>query len=201
MPTQAYPMERAPFIPPQREIPPKRAPSGVRLPFDLGLALRDDSCADATTREESHGSILDTAHWSACGRPRPLLPCRRSRLRALRQTCPPFGKLRKADGRRGLDHIRNTPALLIVDVRTSREFKDRHLRGSVNAPLFALHKLAPKLPGGRPVLVVSLQGIRSIQACKLIRRLRPDIRELAYVEGPIMPVFQPRPARRASAAR
>ncbi|MBR4746566.1 MAG: rhodanese-like domain-containing protein [Desulfovibrio sp.] len=97
--------------------------------------------------------------------------------------------------------IRSTPSLLIVDVRTSREFKDRHLRGSVNAPLFALHTLAPKLPGGRPVLVVSLQGIRSIQACKLIRRLRPDIRELAYVEGPIMPVFQPRPARRASAAR
>jgi rhodanese-related sulfurtransferase len=98
-------------------------------------------------------------------------------------------------------YIRNTPSLLIVDVRTSREFKDRHLRGSVNAPLFALARIAPRLPSGRPVLVVSLQGIRSIQACKLIRRLRPDIRDVAYVEGPIMPVFQPRSARRASAAR
>lgn len=98
-------------------------------------------------------------------------------------------------------YIRDTPSLLIVDVRTSREFKDRHLRGSVNAPLFALARLAPRLPSGRPVLVVSLQGVRSIQACKVIRRLRPDIKDVAYVEGQIMPIFQPRPARRASAAR
>ncbi len=98
-------------------------------------------------------------------------------------------------------YIKNTPSLLIVDVRTSREFKDRHLRGSVNAPLFMLARMAPRLPSGRPVLVVSLQGIRSIQACKVLKTLRPDIRDVAYVDGPIMPVFQRRPARRASAAR
>ena len=98
-------------------------------------------------------------------------------------------------------YIRDTPSLLIVDVRTSREFKDRHLRGSVNAPLFALARLAPRLPSGRPVLVVSLQGVRSIQACKVIRRLRPDIKDVAYADGPIFRIFQPRPARRASSAR
>ena len=114
---------------------------------------------------------------------------------------PPSAHYERLTAAEAWKRIRTSPSLLIVDVRTPREFKDRHLRGSVNAPLFELHRLAPRLPAGRPVLVVSLQGIRSIQACKLIRRLRPDIRELAYVEGPIMPVFQPRPARRASAAR
>ncbi|MCR5170765.1 MAG: rhodanese-like domain-containing protein [Desulfovibrio sp.] len=99
------------------------------------------------------------------------------------------------------ERIRTTPSLLVVDVRTPREFKDRHLRGSVNAPLFELHRLAPKLPAGRPVLVVSLQGIRSIQACKLLKRLRPDIGDVAYADGPIFRIFQPRPARRASSDR
>ena len=114
---------------------------------------------------------------------------------------PPSAHYERLTAAEAWERIRTTPSLLIVDVRTPREFKDRHLRGSVNAPLFDLHRLAPKLPSGRPVLVVSLQGIRSIQACKLLKRLRPDIRDVAYADGPIFRIFQPRPARRASSDR
>jgi rhodanese-related sulfurtransferase len=58
----------------------------------------------------------------------------------------------------------------LVDVRTSEEFGDGHLRGAANLPLDALADRLDALPDpAAPVVVYCRSGNRSAQAAALLR--------------------------------
>ncbi len=76
--------------------------------------------------------------------------------------------------------------LYIVDVRTRMEFAGEHLQDAVNIPLRTLKQRAGEFPSGRPVLLYCGFGGRSFQAYKILRGLRPDIKEISFVRGEII---------------
>ena len=80
-------------------------------------------------------------------------------------------------------YIRTTPGLLVVDVRSQKEFADGHLPNAVNMPLYAFHHLVKNIPQDTAVLLHCQYGYRSRQAYKLFKRLRPDIVNVRYAAG------------------
>lgn len=49
----------------------------------------------------------------------------------------------------------------IIDVRTAGEYRDGHIRGSVNIPLDQLQKNLSKIKKDRPVITCCASGMRS----------------------------------------
>lgn len=84
------------------------------------------------------------------------------------------------------EYLRNTPHALLVDVRTYREYTGAHLPGAINIPFYTLTKAAASLPADKPIILYCFTGLRSAQAYKNIRRLRPDITDVRYVKGQII---------------
>jgi len=62
---------------------------------------------------------------------------------------------------------------LLVDVRSTAEFKAHHLPGAMNIPLDVLHSSAPSyLPDKRRVLLLHCQsGARSAVACRVLKQM------------------------------
>lgn len=58
---------------------------------------------------------------------------------------------------------------VIVDVRTTGEFKQGHIRTSVNIPLDELHRRQNKLKKEQPVITCCASGIRSAQAKGMLK--------------------------------
>lgn len=81
------------------------------------------------------------------------------------------------------DYIRQTGNLVVVDVRSRKEFAASHVPEALNLPLHSLPRLAKKLPKESPVLIYCLQGYRALQAYKVLKKLRPDITDIRYVAG------------------
>ena len=80
-------------------------------------------------------------------------------------------------------YIRTTPGLLIVDVRSQKEFADGHLPNAINMPLYAFNDMVKSIPQDAAVLLHCQYGYRALQAYKLFRRLRPDIVNVRYAAG------------------
>ncbi len=80
-------------------------------------------------------------------------------------------------------YIRQTGNLVIIDVRSRKEFSASHVPNAVNLPLHSLPQLAKNLPKESPILVYCLQGYRSLQAYKVLKKIRPDISDVRYVAG------------------
>ncbi len=80
-------------------------------------------------------------------------------------------------------YMRTTAGLLVIDVRSQKEFADGHLPNAVNMPLYAFHHLVKNIPQDSAVLLHCQYGYRSLQAYKLFRRLRPDIANVRYAAG------------------
>lgn len=81
------------------------------------------------------------------------------------------------------EYVGNTPRLIIIDVRSQKEFADGHLPDAVNMPLYAFHHLVKNIPHDAAVLLHCQYGYRALQAYKLFRRLRPDITNVRYAAG------------------
>lgn len=101
-----------------------------------------------------------------------------------------------AAGRRGgalspeaaLEYMKKTENLLIVDVATKSHYERKHFTGAVNIPIEELsgaeeEALYRELPAGRPVLMHCRLGMIVPGACERMAALRPDIKELAYIDG------------------
>lgn len=89
--------------------------------------------------------------------------------------------------------IQKTSDLQIIDVRTKIEFSFHALPNSVNMPLFKIHRMAKTLPSDTPVLIVDLIGARAIQAYKVLRRVRPDLKEIYYLQGDLFDLLPQKP--------
>jgi len=69
--------------------------------------------------------------------------------------------------------------LLILDIRREARFREGHLPGAINIPLFRLHERYQELPLNRPVLVVDDRGLRSFLASSyLVRKGIADVTRL-----------------------
>jgi rhodanese-related sulfurtransferase len=64
--------------------------------------------------------------------------------------------------------IQSTSNLFILDVRTSGEFAQGHLKGAVNIPLSDLPAQLGELHKNRPILVYCQTGFRSAQASTIL---------------------------------
>lgn len=70
-----------------------------------------------------------------------------------------------------LKHIlANNPTPYLIDVRTPAEYNNRSIKGFKNIPLFNLPLEAEKLSKEREVVVICQSGMRSMQACKLLKK-------------------------------
>lgn len=65
---------------------------------------------------------------------------------------------------------KQNPIPQFIDVRTPAEFKGRSIKGFKNIPLFSLPQEAEKLSTEREVVVICQSGMRSKQACKLLKK-------------------------------
>ena len=73
-----------------------------------------------------------------------------------------FDLFQQADIDQGVKEYLATPGAVLLDVRTSEEYRDGHIPGSKNVPLQALDKVA---------YVYCHSGARSRQAAGLLRRM------------------------------
>lgn len=95
----------------------------------------------------------------------------------------PAGHVAALSPQEALAYIHDTPGLLIVDVRSQKEFADGHLPHAMNMPLYAFHSQVKNIPHGVPILLHCQYGFRALQAYKLFRRLRSDITDVRYAAG------------------
>lgn len=61
-----------------------------------------------------------------------------------------------------------TKGAVIVDVRTEREFKTGHIKGSINIPLDKLSRSISKLKKDKPVITCCASGMRSSTAKNIL---------------------------------
>ena len=83
------------------------------------------------------------------------------------------------------EYVLKTEKLIIIDVRSQKEFSDGHLPNAVNMPLYAFQHLVKNIPQDSAVLLHCQYGYRALQAYKLFRRLRPDITNVRYAAGQV----------------
>ena len=76
-----------------------------------------------------------------------------------------FGLGPKADFR---DLIQNQKAQ-IVDVRTAAEFRQGHVKNSINIPLTNISNAGKKIKKDRPVVLCCASGMRSGQATRVLK--------------------------------
>ena len=68
---------------------------------------------------------------------------------------------------------------LILDLRREERFKEGHLPGAINIPLYLLQERYPEIPLNRPVLVVDERGSRTFLAASyLVRKGVGDVKRL-----------------------
>lgn len=68
------------------------------------------------------------------------------------------------------DYIDTPQAHVLVDVRTTGEYKGGHLPKAINIPLSELHARVDEIPQGKPVVVVCATGNRSRSGANAIAK-------------------------------
>ncbi len=58
--------------------------------------------------------------------------------------------------------------LMLVDIRSENIFRQGHIDGAVNLPVYQLHKRWRELPLGRPLILVDNRGFRSLLAASYL---------------------------------
>ena len=81
----------------------------------------------------------------------------------------------------GLREYRAQSSAAFVDVRTREEYRQGHLKGSLNLPLDELP--ASKLPQGKTLYVYCQSGARSGAACRLLKSRGYEARNIGGLFG------------------
>ncbi len=66
-------------------------------------------------------------------------------------------------------------AMAIIDIRTENNFKEGHIEGAVNLPLYRLHERYQELPYNRTLVLVDSRGFRSFLAQSYLKRKGFDV--------------------------
>ena len=81
-----------------------------------------------------------------------------------------FDFFKPADINQGVKEYASTPGAVLLDVRTSEEYRGGHIPGSKNVPLQAIDKVASVAENKDTVLYVYCQsGARSRQATSMLQ--------------------------------
>lgn len=93
-----------------------------------------------------------------------------------------------------LEYMKTTKDLVIVDVAPRKAWEKGHFIGAIHIPIEDISKEEEdkrykELPEGKPVLIHCRRSIFAPGAYKRVLELRPDIPEIAWIDG--MPLFKP----------
>ncbi len=83
----------------------------------------------------------------------------------------------------GLEYMKKTPNVFIVDVSPPERFAAEHFIGSVNIPQNELLSRINEIPKDRPVIIHCRLGRTCVKAYPLVKKMRPDIPEISYIDG------------------
>lgn len=82
--------------------------------------------------------------------------------------------------------IKESPdSIMLVDVRDPDEFAAGHFKSSVNMPTDELEAKVNTLPSDKPIVFVCSTGARSGEAYYMLQDLRPELKEVYYLEAEI----------------
>lgn len=76
-------------------------------------------------------------------------------------------------------------SIFLIDVRDPAEFATGSFKTAVNIPVDQLEAKIPELPISRPIVFVCGTGARSGEAFYMVQDLRPELKEVYYVEAEI----------------
>ena len=83
-----------------------------------------------------------------------------------------FDFLKKQDMHRGMEMFRNTPGAVLLDVRTLREYRQRHIPGCIHLPIPELDRIERWVPDRQtPIFIYCHSGQRARQATKYLQKL------------------------------
>lgn len=74
-------------------------------------------------------------------------------------------------------------SIVLVDVRDAKEYKASTIKGAVNIPTDQLEKKLKGWKPGKPVVFICGTGARSGEAFYMVKDLRPDLKEVYYLDG------------------
>jgi rhodanese-related sulfurtransferase len=79
----------------------------------------------------------------------------------------------------------NPSSVMLIDVRDPDEFAKGALKTAVNIPVDKLESQVKTLPSDKPIVFVCGTGARSGEAFYMLKDLRPELKEVYYVEAEI----------------
>ena len=79
----------------------------------------------------------------------------------------------------------NPSSIYIVDVRDPAEFATGSFKNAENIPVDQLEAKIPSLPSTKPIVFVCGTGARSGEAYYMVQDVRPELKEVYYVEAEI----------------
>ncbi len=89
-----------------------------------------------------------------------------------------FELFRKKDMNQGVEEWKNTKGAVLLDVRTTEEYREYHIDGSINIPLQSIDDAEMQIPDkNQRIYVHCLSGVRSANAEMQI----PDKNQRIYV--------------------
>lgn len=87
-----------------------------------------------------------------------------------------------------LEYMKKTENLYILDVSPPEKHNSIHFTGSYNIPQAELLSRISEIPKDRPVLIHCRLGRTCVKAYPLVKKMRPDIPEISYLNGE--PMFE-----------
>jgi len=79
----------------------------------------------------------------------------------------------------------NPDSIMLIDVRDPDEYVAGHFKSAVNMPTDVLEAKVGTLPSDKPIVFVCATGARSGEAYYMLQDLRPELKEVYYLEAEI----------------
>ena len=84
-----------------------------------------------------------------------------------------FDFIKATDINQGVNEYRASPGALLLDVRSTQEYREGHIPGSVNLPLREINRIEELADSKTtPLFLYCLSGARSRQAVAVLQHLR-----------------------------
>ncbi|KJS30508.1 MAG: hypothetical protein VR64_14835 [Desulfatitalea sp. BRH_c12] len=77
----------------------------------------------------------------------------------------------------------NPAQILLIDVRDKNEYDKGTLKTAINMPVDDLEKKIATLPADKPIVFVCGTGARSGESYYMVKDLRPELKEVYYLDG------------------
>jgi len=82
--------------------------------------------------------------------------------------------------------LENKPqSIALIDVRDPEEYAAGHFKTAVNIPVNELEKQLKTMAADKPIVFVCATGARSGECFYMVKDLRPDIKEVYYLDAEV----------------